>query len=82
MLTNINNCPNSSPIDQPSNNIFICSICFEPLNSRYYNNTTTSCSHTFHSTCINTWVTYSNTCPICRSLITSMNRLYLSGRDE
>ena len=61
-----NSCPNSSPINQPSD-LLTCSICLESLNSDPNQLLfTTSCSHTFHSNCIHSWVNFNNSCPICR----------------
>jgi hypothetical protein len=62
-----NSCPNSSPINQPSDLLLTCSICLESLNSDPNQLLfTTSCSHTFHSNCIHSWVNFNNSCPICR----------------
>jgi hypothetical protein len=45
-----------------------CSICFGSLNK---NNKIQklSCSHEYHTDCINTWFTLNKTCPLCRSII-------------
>ncbi len=45
-----------------------CSICFGSLNK---NNKIKklSCSHEYHTDCINTWFTLNKTCPLCRSVI-------------
>ena len=40
-----------------------CSICLEPAD------TTTTCGHFFHHTCIATWKQRNATCPICRGAL-------------
>ena len=37
------------------------------------------CSHTFHATCLNTWLAQSNTCPTCRWEIETDNEQYNEG---
>ncbi|KAF7990360.1 hypothetical protein HCN44_000165 [Aphidius gifuensis] len=49
---------------------FTCSICSE----LFYKATTVNCSHTFCQYCINEWRKRSRECPICRTIVTSMNR--------
>lgn len=43
-----------------------CSICFENDDCEYYK---TRCEHDFHTSCLDSWLKESNTCPICRVLI-------------
>jgi hypothetical protein len=42
-----------------------CTICFEPLEEKQF----LPCTHVFHPKCIETWLTYSNNCPLCRNPI-------------
>lgn len=51
-----------------------CSICMvtpeasdglRPLTGDDW--TTTKCGHTYHQTCLNTWMTTNQTCPLCRT---------------
>lgn len=42
-----------------------CSICLEPL-TRAQHDVTLPCSHVFHESCGISWLTKSNTCPLCR----------------
>ena len=46
-----------------------CSICLELLNSsdHEYCLSITKCNHTFHESCIVTWLSTKTTCPICRA---------------
>ena len=40
-----------------------CSICHEDMSDNLFK---TSCNHTFHTECINTWLRTKLACPICR----------------
>ena len=51
-----------------------CSICFENCNDCVV----TQCNHTFCSTCITTWKSVKNTCPLCRQFLIIRS----SKRDE
>jgi len=42
-----------------------CSICFENISES--SKKALNCEHTFHTTCINTWLLENNTCPLCRA---------------
>jgi hypothetical protein len=42
-----------------------CSICL----SKLYNIEMLYCGHQFHTECINRWIKYKRTCPICRCII-------------
>ena len=45
-----------------------CPICFGDFNANFNNPShTTSCGHTFHKKCIDTWFAVKPTCPICRT---------------
>jgi hypothetical protein len=39
-----------------------CAICLSKLYDPCYLN----CNHSFHTKCVNKWLAYSNTCPVCR----------------
>ncbi|XP_055932944.1 E3 ubiquitin-protein ligase hrd-like protein 1 [Argiope bruennichi] len=39
-----------------------CSICTRPL----YHETTTTCGHKFHVSCLEKWMLENTTCPLCR----------------
>jgi len=51
-----------------------CSICFENCDDCVL----TQCNHTFCSTCITTWKSVQNTCPLCRQFLIIRS----SKRDE
>ncbi len=42
-----------------------CSICYGKINKNDYY--ISDCNHTFHSSCIDTWLERDNTCPLCRT---------------
>lgn len=42
-----------------------CSICYGKINKNDYY--VSDCNHTFHSSCIDTWLERDNTCPLCRA---------------
>lgn len=44
-----------------------CVICYDSGE----NYTTLSCGHYFHDKCIQEWFIHSNTCPLCRTIITN-----------
>ncbi len=39
-----------------------CTICFELIEEKQF----LPCTHFFHPKCIETWLNYSNNCPLCR----------------
>ncbi len=46
-----------------------CSICLDEKKLRKI--FITECNHTFHKKCINKWLDKSDTCPICRKILTN-----------
>jgi len=65
----------------------MCCICFEPFGNETVDQCTMTCKNTFHSECINLWLSKSDNCPLCRSSWTDpqtdnpleeFNRLILS----
>ena len=44
-----------------------CTICFHPFKKG--KTTSTKCSHIFCSICLNDWLTRSNCCPICSTVL-------------
>ena len=58
-----------------STNIEICSICLKPLPEIEENGPAVSlkpCYHKFHHGCIKKWMSISNTCPLCRVVVTHL----------
>lgn len=51
-------------------NIHECSICFEKINKNDIEKT--SCSHYYHSECIEKWLDKKGTCPLCRICLKTM----------
>jgi len=44
-----------------------CIICWEVFSFKNMRLKTLTCGHTYHHDCLNTWFTYNQTCPYCRS---------------
>jgi len=44
-----------------------CCICFESFNDENVSQCTMTCKNTFHSECINLWLSNNDSCPLCRS---------------
>ena len=52
----------------PFNEIEICQICLAPLIKKEKNIIFLhKCKHKYHIECIRKWISYSKTCPYCRS---------------
>lgn len=58
---------------ESTNNSNNCAICLERINTTNNNNTDQQstrklpvCNHEFHTTCIETWFNFAQTCPVCR----------------
>ncbi|XP_077134543.1 uncharacterized protein LOC143788629 [Ranitomeya variabilis] len=47
-----------------------CPICLDVLQGDI---TSLLCRHSFHTTCLNTWLLEHQTCPLCRAVITSQH---------
>lgn len=56
-----------------------CPICWVDLNEDELK--TLPCEHTFHKACIETWVTFQESCPYCRTSL-KKDRLPISLYDE
>ena len=52
-------------------NDYKCSICLDSLEE---NNIITllNCNHQFHESCLKQWTINNNTCPLCRTVVTSL----------
>ena len=52
-------------------NDYECSICLDSLEE---NNiiTLVNCNHQFHESCLKQWTANNNTCPLCRTVVTSL----------
>jgi hypothetical protein len=47
----------------------ICSVCLNKTND--LNSVKLNCGHIFHKSCISKWIKTKNTCPLCRTVITT-----------
>lgn len=56
-----------------SNTVTNCSICFNNFNPGDICRKINRCSHTFHQSCVDSWLYRQNTCPLCRLIISSEN---------
>ena len=59
-----------------------CTICLE--NTTLERTKITDCKHTFHTECLEKWLTTNNSCPLCRtninpSFITNISDTYITG---
>jgi len=73
-LSNINIVSTVSRFDSLETNIDTCSICQQSLNNTDIVRKLNNCTHVFHLSCIDTWLSERNTCPSCRhSLINDLN---------
>ena len=44
-----------------------CCICFEEFGNESVKHCTSGCKNTFHTECINVWLSKNSNCPLCRS---------------
>jgi len=73
-LSNINIVSTVSRFDSLETNIDTCSICQQSLNNIDIVRKLNNCTHIFHLSCIDTWLSERNTCPSCRhSLLNDLN---------
>lgn len=79
-------CPPEDPEENCSdnkNNMVICeivkecSICLDNLSKS--EEKVLSCSHTFHSQCVDEWLEYQSSCPVCRQI--QVNKRNEEGED-
>lgn len=54
----------------------ICSICYSPLTDAKIDISTTRCNHVFCTSCIIKSSKFANTCPLCRTELTSPNKKF------
>ncbi|KAH7572240.1 hypothetical protein JRO89_XS04G0224900 [Xanthoceras sorbifolium] len=46
----------------------VCSVCMEDFQTQLgFSGKQVPCGHVFHATCITTWLSMFNSCPLCRS---------------
>lgn len=53
-----------------------CSICYVSLSDLNNNISTTECNHLFCTTCIIKCMKFNNSCPLCRTVLTSPNKKF------
>ncbi len=51
----------------------LCAICLDVLSGCSIEETILSCSHTFHASCINPWLSKKGTCAVCRFQVCPSN---------
>ncbi|KAK3210630.1 hypothetical protein Dsin_015336 [Dipteronia sinensis] len=44
----------------------VCTVCLEDFRSEFRGKQV-PCGHLYHESCIATWLSFSNSCPLCRS---------------
>jgi hypothetical protein len=57
-----------------------CSICLENVND--FDKKSLNCEHSFHRTCINTWLREQNNCPLCRKSQSTREEEVRSSRED
>ena len=67
-IKNVENVENKETKEGGAN----CPICLENIGTS--KTTTTVCHHSFHSTCIASWLQQHDTCPLCRSTLPPQTR--------
>ncbi|KAF6167311.1 hypothetical protein GIB67_043172 [Kingdonia uniflora] len=56
--------------DMPTvSGVGMCSICIEKFKNSGNVAKQMPCGHLYHSTCISSWLSRYNTCPLCRSIV-------------
>ena len=60
----------------------ICSICYSPLTDAKLDVSTTRCNHLFCTSCIIISTKFANTCPLCRTELTSPNKKFIHAVDK
>ncbi|KAL9440727.1 hypothetical protein AB3S75_019402 [Citrus x aurantiifolia] len=45
----------------------VCMVCMEDFDPQEFPGKQVPCGHVFHAKCISTWISLSNSCPVCRS---------------
>lgn len=53
----------------------ICPICLDDMETKDEVEST-SCGHSYHSRCLQTWFSYNSHCPLCRTLINRRSRFF------
>ena len=59
-----------------------CSICYVSLTELNNNISTTKCNHLFCTTCIIKSMKFNNSCPLCRTVLTSPNKKFCINYDK
>ncbi|CAH8358402.1 unnamed protein product [Eruca vesicaria subsp. sativa] len=58
-----------------------CAVCLTLLEEKDMARMLPKCKHVFHVTCVDTWLTTSSSCPICRSEVEPSQRLEPEPRE-
>ncbi|CAH8358406.1 unnamed protein product [Eruca vesicaria subsp. sativa] len=58
-----------------------CAVCLTLLEEKDMARMLPNCKHVFHVTCVDTWLTTSSSCPICRSEVEPSQRLEPEPRE-
>lgn len=54
-------------VDDLPVDLYDCAICYDKIQKE--NNSKTKCGHYFCRTCLNAWLEWNTTCPMCRTVI-------------
>ncbi|KAK0572425.1 hypothetical protein LWI29_031397 [Acer saccharum] len=56
----------SSELPTVADAVGVCTVCLEDFRSEFRGKQV-PCGHLYHESCIATWLSFSNSCPLCRS---------------
>ncbi|KAF0896716.1 hypothetical protein E2562_027059 [Oryza meyeriana var. granulata] len=56
----------------------VCAVCLDEVRERHQRVTRLPCSHKYHSECVLPWLAIQPDCPCCRTLVPSVESLFVA----